>query len=271
MVIQTPIQRWRPSPLLWASLGLHAAALIALLARPAVWPWAIGVLIANHAVLALAGLLPRCRWLGANWTRLPETAAARGEIALTIDDGPDPVVTPAVLNLLERHGARATFFCIGTQAARHPALCREIVRRGHAIENHSQMHGYRFALLGPRGFLRELQTAQQTLTAVTGEVPRFFRAPAGLRNPFLDPVLQHLGLQLTSWSRRAYDTRNGDADAVLRILTRSMRAGDILLLHDRHAARTAQGNPVILEVLPPLLAAVAQARLRCVTLRAALA
>lgn len=271
MATQTPVKRWQPTPLLWASLALHAAALIALLARPAVWPWAIGALVVNHTVLSLAGLLPRCPWLGSNWTRLPAAAAARGEIALTIDDGPDPVVTPAVLDLLERYGARATFFCIGTQAARYPDLCRDIVRRGHAIENHSQTHGYGFALQGPRGFVRELQTAQQTLTDVTGEPPLFFRAPAGLRNPCLDPVLQRLGLQLVSWSRRAYDTRNGDARAVLRILTRSLRAGDILLLHDRHAALTAQGTPVILDVLPPLLHAIAAARLQCVTLRAALA
>ena len=271
MATQTLDKRWQPAPFLWVSLGLHAAALAAVLARPAVWPWAIGALVVNHVLLSLAGLLPRCPWLGPNWTRLPAAAAARGEIALTIDDGPDPVVTPAVLDLLDRHGAKATFFCIGTQAARYPELCRDIVRRGHAIENHSQTHGYGFALLGPRGFLRELQTAQQTLTAITGEPPRFFRAPAGLRNPFLDPVLQRLGLQLASWSRRAYDTRNDDAQAVLRILTRSLRAGDILLLHDRHAALTAQGTPVILAVLPPLLQAVAAAHLKCVTLRAALA
>ncbi len=264
-------QRWRPSPLVWGSLVLHVAAIAGVLLRPSLWPWAIGAVLANHAVLSVAGLLPRCRWLGSNWTRLPAAAAARGEIAITIDDGPDPVVTPAVLDVLERHGARATFFCIGTHAARYPALCREIVRRGHAIENHSQTHGHGLALHGPRGFLRELQAAQQTLTAITGQTPLFFRAPAGLRNPFLDPVLQRLNLQLASWSRRAYDTRNGDAQAVLRILTRSMRAGDILLLHDRHGARTAQGSPVILEVLPPLLAAIAQARLRCVTLRGALA
>lgn len=265
------LRHWRPSPLIWVSLGFHAAVLAGVLLRPSLWPWAIGAVLVNHLLLGLAGLLPRCAWLGPNWTRLPAAAAARGEIAITIDDGPDPVVTPAVLDALERHGAKATFFCVGAQAARHPALCREIVRRGHAIENHSQTHGYGFALQGPRGLVRELQAAQQILTAVTGQTPLFFRAPAGLRNPFLAPVLQHLDLRLASWSRRAYDTRNGDAQAVLRVLTRSLRAGDILLLHDRHGALTAQGSPVILEVLPLLLTAIAQARLRCVTLRAALA
>ena len=116
---------------------------------------------------------------------------------------------------------------------------------------------------------RELQAAQDNLAALCGVPPRFFRAPAGLRNPLLDPVLQRLGLQLASWTRRAYDTRNGDAAAVARILTRGLRAGDILLLHDRHAAVTAQGVPVILEVLPVLLGAIRAAGLQTVTLRSA--
>lgn len=252
------------------SLAVHALALIAVLVHPSGWPWVLAALVANHAVLSAAGLLPRCDWLGANWTRLPAAAAARREIALTIDDGPDPQVTPAVLDLLDRHGAKATFFCVGQQAARYPEICSDMVRRGHAIENHSQHHRHNFSLLGPGGFQRELDAAQATLTRLSGTAPQFFRAPAGLRNPFLDVVLQRQGLRLASWTRRAYDTRVGDPAAVLRKLTTSLKAGDILLLHDRHAALTPCGQPVILEVLPALLDAIRQAGLRTVTLREAL-
>ncbi len=255
---------------LGASVVIHAAALALVMARPALWPWAAAAVVINHLVLSLSGLLPRCSLLGPNWTRLPAAAAARGEVAITIDDGPDPVVTPAVLDVLEQHRAKATFFCIGTQAALHPDLCREIVRRGHTIENHSQLHRHNFSFLGPAGFTRELQAAQATLTSITGQTPRFFRAPAGLRNPFLEPVLQRMGLRLASWTRRGYDTRVGDAEVVTRKLTSSLRAGDILLLHDRHAALTPQNVPVILEVLPPLLKAIHQAGLHPVTLREAL-
>ncbi|RZJ26220.1 MAG: polysaccharide deacetylase family protein [Haliea sp.] len=262
--------RWPMPPLVVLTLVVHLAAAGAVLARPGVWPWALAVLVLNHAVLTLVGLLPRSRWLGANWTHLPAAAAARGEIALTIDDGPDPVVTPAVLDLLDRHDAKATFFCVGRQAALHPEICRDIVRRGHRIENHSQVHRHNFSLMGPRGFRRELEAAQHTLTAITGDRPRFFRAPAGLRNPFLDPALHHTGLLLASWTRRAYDTRVGDPATVLRRLCARLKAGDILLLHDRHAALTPQGVPVILEVLPPLLQTIRQAGLRPVTLREAL-
>jgi peptidoglycan/xylan/chitin deacetylase (PgdA/CDA1 family) len=263
-------RRWQLPPLVKLSLGVHAAATIAVLAVPAWWPWALAAIAVNHALLATVGLLPRSHWLGANWTRLPAAAAARGEVALTIDDGPDPLVTPAVLELLDRHGAKATFFCVGRQAALYPEICRDIVRRGHRIENHSQLHRHNFSLLGPGGFRRELEAAQATLTAITGDRPQFFRAPAGLRNPFLDQALQGSGLRLASWTRRAYDTREGRPATVLRKLCASLRAGDILLLHDRHAALTPQGVPVILEVLPPLLQAIEQAGLRPVTLREAL-
>src|SRR2546430_367552 len=114
------------------------------------------------------------------YTTLFRSAAAggAGAIAITIDDGPDPEVTPHVLALLEQHGARATFFCIGERVARHPGLARQIVRCGHGIENHSQRHLQRFSLLGPRALAREIGCAQQAIAAATGEVAQFFRAPA---------------------------------------------------------------------------------------------
>ncbi|MHB1249012.1 MAG: polysaccharide deacetylase family protein [Polaromonas sp.] len=265
-----PSARWRATPLIRTSVLLHGLALATVIAAPGLWRWALGAVLANHALLTLLGLWPRSRWLGPNWTRLPAAATARNEIALTIDDGPDPSVTPQVLDLLDRYAARATFFCIGEKAARHPDLCRDIVRRGHAIENHSQHHRHQFSLLGPAGFARELQAAQETLTAITGQQPQFFRAPAGLRNPFLDPVLARLGLRLASWSVRGFDTRIGDAKRVKNSLLRGLRAGAILLLHDGNAARTSRGVPVILEVLPDLLETAAAAQLRAVTLRQAL-
>lgn len=257
-------------PLLRATLGVHAAA-GALLLHPPSAGWALGLLAVNHAALTAAGLWPRSRWLGPNVLRLPAASAARGEIALTIDDGPDPEATPAVLELLAQHGAHATFFCIAQRARQHPALVREIVAHGHSVQNHSDVHRHHFSLLGPRGFARELERAQQTLTDLTGERPSCFRAPAGLRNPFLDPVLHRLGLQLVSWTRRGFDTRERDPERVLQRLVGDLAAGDILLLHDGNAARTAQGRPVVLEVLPQLLAQCRQAGLRCVTLPQALA
>jgi peptidoglycan-N-acetylglucosamine deacetylase len=261
--------RWRPALLIRASIALHLLALVLAIAMPGQWRWALGIVLANQIMLTLAGLWPRSHWLGPNWRELPAAAAVRNEIALTIDDGPDPAVTPQVLDILERHAARVTFFCIGDKAARYPDLCREIVRRGHALENHSQHHRHTFAFLGYSGFMRELQAAQDTLAAIAGQRPKFFRAPAGLRNPLLDPVLHRLDLQLASWSIRGFDTCIGDAVRVKNRLLRGLRAGAILLLHDGNAARTSTGIPVILEVLPAVLAAAAAEGLNFVTLRQA--
>ncbi len=269
---QPPIhKRWRPAPLVSGSVALHVGAVVAAVARPNLWPWALGAVVADHVLLSAAGLWPRSRFLGSNWTRLPPDAAARGAVAITIDDGPDPEITPRVLSLLDEHNAQATFFCIGERVKQYAELAREIVRRGHTIENHSQRHLHRFSLLGPRGIAAEIESAQETIGGVTGTRPLFFRAPAGLRNPFLDPVLTRLDLQLASWTRRGFDTVNRSTDVVLGKLTRHLSGGDILLLHDGHAARAESGLPVILEVLPRLLAAVAAANLRPITLRAALA
>lgn len=258
--------RWQPSPFLRASAVIHAGAGAGLLLAPAHWPLAVGALAANHVVLTLAGLLPRNGLLGPNITRLPADAAARGEIVLTIDDGPDPAVTPRVLDQLDAAKARATFFCIGRRAAAHPALAREIIARGHTIENHSEHHWKRFSTLGPRRMAQEISAAQATLTQITGCAPRYFRPPAGLRNPFLDPVLTRLDLRLATWTRRAYDTRVGDPQRVLACLGDQLAGGDILLLHDGNAARSPAGQAVILDVLPRLLARIHAAGLHPVTL-----
>jgi len=263
-------KHWRPAPLVTGSATLHLAAIAATVVRPHVWPWALGAVVADHLLLTAAGLWPRSTLLGPNWTRLPRSAAARGSVAITIDDGPDPDITPRVLSLLDQYQAKATFFCIGARVQRYADLAREIVKRGHAVENHSQRHGHNFSLLGPRGIADEIRSAQESITEVTGIRPVFFRAPAGLRNPFLDPVLTRLDLRLASWTRRGFDTVRQDADRVFNKLARNLEGGDILLLHDGHAARSRSGQPVVLEVLPRLLATVTEVKLRPVTLRSTL-
>lgn len=249
-----------------ASIGWHVAAIGAGALIPDALPWAVGAIVLNHAVITGAGLTPRSSLLGPNVTRLPNAAAARREVAITIDDGPEPAVTPQVLDLLDAHGQKATFFCIAERVLAQPALAREIVARGHSIQNHTARHRHNFSFLGPRGFAREIVRAQEVLTDVTGQRPTCFRAPAGLRNPFLEPVLHRLGLSLVSWTRRGFDTREGDPAKVLARLTHHLQARDILLLHDGNAAHTPAGSPVLLEVLPALLDRLKYEGLRAVTL-----
>ncbi len=260
---------WPRPRFVGASVGLHVGAAASAWLDPSAWPWALGAVALNHAALAGAGLWPRSRLLGPNLLRLPPGPLAASSICLTLDDGPDPEVTPRVLDLLDAHGAKASFFCIAAQAQRHPELTREIVRRGHCVQNHSAHHRHNFSLLGPTNLSRELNTAQHILAELTGRLPHCFRAPAGLRNPLLDPVLHRLNLNLVSWTRRGFDTRESNPSRVQQRLTTGLAAGDILLLHDGHARRTASGQAVLLEVLPALLRVLAARGLGTTTLSAA--
>jgi peptidoglycan/xylan/chitin deacetylase (PgdA/CDA1 family) len=189
-------------------------------------------------------------------------------VALTFDDGPDPLVTPAVLEILDSHRTKATFFCIGQRVDAHPALAAEILARGHAVENHSYSHPNTFAFGGTRSMEREVLGAQEAIERATGRRPRFFRAPVGIRNPWLEPCIARAGLSLVSWTHRGFDTVFRDAEVVTRRLLHGLRAGNILLLHDGNGAQSAAGRPVVLEVLPRVLDALAAGGLRSAALPA---
>lgn len=261
---------WSPALAIRVSTGVHALAVAGAIAVPSAWPWALGVVLANQVTLGCFGMCPRNSLLGPNLVLLPEAARDRREIALTFDDGPDPRVTPMILDVLDRHAARASFFCIGQRAAAHPDIVCEIVRRGHSVENHSHTHPSGFACYPTPWLARELRRAQETIAGITGRTPAFFRPPMGLRSPLLDPTLSRLGLRHVSWTRRGCDGVHGDPAAVLRRLERRLGAGDVLLLHDGNCARAKNDRPVVLEVLPALLDRMASAGLRSVSLPEAL-
>jgi len=147
----------------------------------------------------------------------------------------------------------ATFFPIAARAEAQPKLVRALVEAGHRIENHSYWHGKNFAWRPPGHVCSEIERAQQVLYESSGRAPRLFRAPAGVKSPWLDFVLARTGLQLVSWTARGFDTREGDPDRVLARLTNALEPGAILLLHDAGSAVAPTGRPVVLEVLPRLL------------------
>ena len=252
----TPLP-WRPAPLLLGSVGLHAAGAACLVSAPAAWPAVVGALVADHVALVTAGLLPRSTLLGPNLRRLPASAGSDA-VALTFDDGPDPAVTPRVLDVLDRAGARATFFVVGKRGAAQRPLLREIVRRGHRLGNHTWSHPTGFFFLGPKALRLQIARTQDLLGEEAGEPPLWFRAPAGIRSPLLEPLLARAGLRLASWTRRGFDTVERNPETVARRLTRGLAAGDVLLLHD--------AGPVALKALPGVLQAMDAARLRGVPL-----
>ncbi|HEX7520404.1 MAG TPA: polysaccharide deacetylase family protein, partial [Candidatus Deferrimicrobium sp.] len=158
-------------------------------------------------------------------------------VALTFDDGPDPEVTPLLLDLLDRHSVSATFFVTGERAARHPSIIRDILSRGHAIGNHSYHHFPFLMLKGIRTLRREIESTQ-SLLAGFGIVPLAFRPPVGITNPLLWRVLLEQGMYCVNYSCRAVDIGNRRIGRLSETVLKAVFQGDIIALHDvapRHA------------------------------------
>jgi len=195
------------------------------------WGWGAGLplMLATHALAWWGVLAPNAALYGPVLSRLPWTGR---EIWLTIDDGPSDD-TAAVLDLLDAHAAKATFFLVGDRAAARPELVREIVRRGHGIGNHSRSHPQaRFWALGPRRMRGEIEDAQRQLAAIAGRAPRWFRAVVGHANPFVSAPLRDAGLARVAWSARGFDAVHRDVAGVVSRIERDLAPGAIVLLHE---------------------------------------
>jgi peptidoglycan/xylan/chitin deacetylase (PgdA/CDA1 family) len=152
-------------------------------------------------------------------------------IALTFDDGPNPAMTPQLLDLLEQYDARGTFFLIGRHVRACPALTAEIAARGHGIGNHTDTHP-NLLWQSRRRILDELERCNASIADATGQRPRIMRPPWGYRPLQLYPAARDAGFgRLVLWSRSAHDWRPQQPVQVMRRL-RGIRGGDIVLLHD---------------------------------------
>lgn len=157
---------------------------------------------------------------------------ARKEVWLTIDDGPDPQDTPRILDLLDAHSARATFFLIGENAAAHPDRVREILRRGHTVGCHTHTHPVgTFWCAGRQRLEREIDECLATLHAC-GAAVTWFRAPVGIKNLLLAGVLKRRGLRCLGWTIRSLDGIASEPDRVVRRVGTALRPGAILLMHE---------------------------------------
>lgn len=189
---------------------------------------------------------------------------ARG-VALTFDDGPDPVATRAVLDALDRAKARATFFVIAKKAERHPEVIREILARGHGVGLHSYAHDRLFSLRSARRVKEDLVRGIGVLTELTGARPTLFRPPIGHTNPTIARVAAELGLAVVGWSVGGGDgLASADEDRVVRRVRRGLKDGAIVLLHD--AAERDDHAPIGARALPRVLEAIAERRLTVVPL-----
>lgn len=216
-------------PHVWAWLLALSQLIVA-----AVWwrhGWRVGLplMVASHAPFFWGTLWPYSRMFGPVLNRLP---AVGKQVWLTIDDGPSDD-TLAVLDALDAHGAKATFFLVGERAARHPERVREILRRGHGIGNHSASHPAAwFWALGPSRMRREIADTQRILGDIAGTPPCWFRAVVGMSNPFVNAALKTHGLARVAWSARGFDAIAADPDAVVARIERGISPGAIVLLHE---------------------------------------
>jgi peptidoglycan/xylan/chitin deacetylase (PgdA/CDA1 family) len=226
---------------------------IALLSLDKGW-WALAVIFSAHSLWLWATLIPSCQWFGPVITSF---STAQNEVWLTIDDGPDPVETPLLLELLDRHQAKATFFFIGTKAAQYPELVRSVLRRGHGIGNHTMTHpaAWFWAYLS-HAVKGEIIRCNEMLYKITGDHPKLFRAPAGLKNGFVHRVLSQHQMALIGWSVRGFDGVRCDPARVLERLQQGIKPGAIILVHE--------GRGTSIEIVGKLLAWLEERGYRCV-------
>jgi peptidoglycan/xylan/chitin deacetylase (PgdA/CDA1 family) len=202
----------------------------------------VGAAVAAGAA-AYAAFHPRSEIFGSH---VHGTKSAR-KLAITFDDGPNPSITPKLLELFSKYEARATFFLIGKFVREAPALVRETIACGHSIGNHTETHP-NLALAGPSRIREELEDGNGAISEVLGASPRWFRPPFGLRNPWVIPAANRLGMQAVMWTLLPGDWRAPSAEWLIPRMQpianraaahsdgkgnfRDGSSGDILCLHD---------------------------------------
>jgi peptidoglycan-N-acetylglucosamine deacetylase len=215
--------------ILLATTALLALAVFCLSAGSVRWIMLSALFTGSGLAAGLGVSFPQWQMFGQSLCR----ARTREKVvALTFDDGPDPASTPALLDLLARKGARATFFCIGERVVRHRELARRIAAEGHLIGNHSFSHSRRTNFFGAARLRADLERAQSEIAATAGRAPEFFRPPMMLTNQRVFRAARALSLTVAGCSIRGYDLRARSSQEVLdRILPR-LRPGAIIALHD---------------------------------------
>ena len=203
------------------------------------------------AGVSYATMVPSCQWFGRVLCHGDRNGPKR--LALTFDDGPTPVHTEQVMRVLERHDVPASFFCIGLNAAAHPALLREVHEAGHLIANHSYDHAVHGAFHGRRYWVDQIQHTNDAIEQAIGRVPRFFRPPMGIKTPRVLDAPKQLGMVTVNWSNRGFDTVVKQPSKVAKRVTRNLAPGGVVLLHDGMVPGLSRRVPTAAEALPEII------------------
>ncbi|WP_118952720.1 polysaccharide deacetylase family protein [Taibaiella helva] len=224
-------------------LVLHVAAGIYFNGYSA-W-WLLACVLALVSILALGSILIHWNFympsvntlpiLKVNFNRGQLSVLQRGrQVALTFDDGP-AAHTEAILDILKKEGVQATFFLIGKNIEGREALVQRMLAEGHSIGNHSFDHGFNFDWQSAAKMEQEILRTNEAIEAITGTPVKLFRPPYGVTNPNLAKAVRNSGMKSMGWSLRSMDTVAKDKDQLLGKIMSKVKAGDIILLHDRCA------------------------------------
>jgi peptidoglycan-N-acetylglucosamine deacetylase len=200
--------------------------------------WLVLALLGVYLLVMLAGaLFPQ---LGLYFSVAKRGSHEQGRVALTFENGPDPRLTPRLLDLLKRERIPAMFFAIGAEAENQPDLVRRMDEEGHLLGNHTYAHRWRVGWLTRSGLRSELEKGAAALIAVIRRRPRFVRLPQGLAHPGLRRVLRELNLTGVGWDVRAGTA--ADPQRAAAHCARLARNGSIIALpgDTRHAAATPE-------------------------------
>jgi len=231
----------RPLILIFACI----APVITVVLWPYSWLAAIGVLALSHALVFWPTLRPNSQWLGPVITRFDSMS---NEVWLTIDDGPTDDTEP-LLDALDQRGVKATFFVKGLLSSQRPDLIQQMLARGHTVANHSQTHpSGSFWRLLPSALAWQIDECSAALEAITGERPSLFRAPVGMKNPFVHPILKRRGLPLIGWSVRGFDSFGDNVERVVRRIVPRVSAGSIIVMHQGRGFSVACVSRVVDEL-----------------------
>ena len=153
------------------------------------------------------------------------------KIAITFDDGPDPEITPKVLDLLDQYNAKATFFCIGNNIETNHDLLKLIDQKGHLIGNHTYSHETWFDLYSSQKMKSDIEKTTGLIFETIGKKPKLFRPPYGVTNPALKKAIKALNFHTIGWSIRSLDTVN-KVEKTFNRVKKKLSSGDIILFHD---------------------------------------
>lgn len=152
-------------------------------------------------------------------------------VAITFDDGPNPTFTPKVLELLKKHQAKATFFCVGKNIETSPEIAKAIMEEGHTIGNHTYSHSPAFGFFSTKKVVVELQRTNGIIADLVKKTPQLYRPIYGVTNPAIKRAIKQLNLKSIGWSVRSLDTVLNEKQVYKRLL--KTKKGDLILFHDK--------------------------------------